>query len=365
MNEINTAKSEKTIPMESIVVARGIAALLVVFHHAGSIASQPRFYGYDAFDGHLTRFTGINFFFVVSGFFIGWVNWKNIGLPGKAWDFAVRRMGRIYPSYWLILIPLIILYQVFPNAGFDSQRAPLNVLFSIVLLPYDGAQPVYGVAWTLVHEFLFCVVISLIILWGRRAIVILPIWGLAIVVGNVFFDHLPYPVDFLLAGVNLQFLIGIGTARLFKSRTVPLPIPCFLTGVLIYFGLIFFGAGFHFKPFEEVILYSLAMALIISGLVQIERRHQPKFPKIVSLFGHASFSLYLIHPIVLSAAIHILTRFIPLNLSAEVAVIIIALVAIAAAIAFDRIVESPLNRAVRQRLDRRPVGVVKSSANAS
>lgn len=361
----HTYASEKSTRMESVVVARGIAALLVVFHHAGSIAGQMRFSGYEAFDGYLTRFTGINFFFVVSGFFIGWVNWKNIGLNGKAWEFAVRRMSRIYPSYWLILFPLIILYQMFPNAGFDSQRDPMNAIFSIVLLPYPGAQPVYGVAWTLVHEFLFCIVIALIIFWGKRAVVFLPIWAAAIVMANLLFKDLPYPLGFLFAGVNLQFLVGIGTARLFKHREVPQPVLCFAAGICLYFGLMIFGGMFGFARFTEVLLYSVAMALILSGLIQLERRHQPKFPKVVSMFGQASFSLYLIHPIVLSASIHVLSRVTPFVSSAELTVLTISSVAIIAAILFDRLIETPLSRFVRQRVETRPDGKLESSSNTT
>lgn len=343
-------KPARSVRLESLVFARGLAAAIVVFHHAGSIASQPRFFGEDAFGGILTRFTGVSFFFVLSGFFIGWVNWKSIGASNATWSFVTKRLSRIYPSYWLVLIPLIILYQVFPNAGDERQRDIVNVFFSIFLLPYPD-QPVLGVAWTLVHELLFCMVFAAVIFFGQRAVRFLFVWAAAIVAVNLFFKELPFPVSFYFNVANLQFLMGILTARLIKERTVPLPAGLLATGIVVYLGFMVFGMHLTTDYFFERVIWATGACLIIAGLTGIERKRPILLPKSMMAFGVASYSIYLIHPIALSFAVHALYRLPTRELPLEVVVVMLAVIGITAGVLFDLLIEAPLARRVREWVD--------------
>jgi exopolysaccharide production protein ExoZ len=151
-------------------LGRGVAAALVVFHHAGDVLVEPRFFGVEGFGGHLRNFNvGVDFFFVLSGFIIAWVHWRDIGDPDRLGRYVVRRFARIYPPYWCILFPLIVLYQIFPGTGAPSQHDIATALLSIPLLP-DINPPVLGVAWTLVHEVFFYALYGVVIAFGRRAI---------------------------------------------------------------------------------------------------------------------------------------------------------------------------------------------------
>lgn len=343
-------KPKRSPRLESLVFARGLAAAIVVFHHAGSIASQPRFFGEDAFGGLLTRFTGVSFFFVLSGFFIGWVNWKSIGVPNATWSFATKRLSRIYPSYWLVLIPLILLYQMFPNAGDERQRDLVNVFFSLFLLPYPD-QPVLGVAWTLVHEFLFCIVFAAVIFCGQRAVRLLFVWAAAIVAINLFFKDLPFPVSFYFNVANLQFLMGILTARLIKERSVPVPGVLLVTGLVVYLGFMVFGMHLTTDYFFERVIWASGACLIIAGLTGIERKKPVLLPKGMMVFGVASYSIYLIHPIALSFAIHALYRLPTREFPVEVVVVMLAVIGITAGVLFDLLIEAPLAQRVRGWVD--------------
>ncbi|MFX8653275.1 acyltransferase family protein, partial [Acinetobacter baumannii] len=46
---------------------------------------------------------GVCFFFVLSGFIIAHVHWKDLGSPDRVSGFLWRRLVRIFPTYWLAL----------------------------------------------------------------------------------------------------------------------------------------------------------------------------------------------------------------------------------------------------------------------
>ncbi len=118
----------------------------------------------------------MDFFFVLSGFIITWIHWSDIGRKERIRSFAAKRFVRIFPPYWFILAPLVILYLVFTGAGQPSQRDPVNIILSILLLP-NPVQPVLGVAWTLTHEIFFYALFAAIIWCEPQGIVDLASMG--------------------------------------------------------------------------------------------------------------------------------------------------------------------------------------------
>ena len=68
--------------LESIQVARGLAALAVVFYHASLLFTQKA--GLNIFSGiGKYGYMGVPFFFVLSGFIIGFAHYKDIGKKEK------------------------------------------------------------------------------------------------------------------------------------------------------------------------------------------------------------------------------------------------------------------------------------------
>lgn len=360
MNETKSDLKVLSSRLDTLVGARFIAALIVVIYHSGSIISQPRFYGEHAFGGILTHFTGVSFFFVLSGFLLGWVNWKAIGTKKEgAWNFVSRRTARIFPSYWLVLIPLIILYQIFPSTGLDQQRDPINILCSIFLLPYPS-HPVLGVAWTLKHEMLFCFLFAGIIWWGKKAVLLLPIWAAGILVANIFFSPLPFPLSFLFFPSNLQFLIGILTARLIKEAVVPTPLLLTFIGGASYLGFMLIGSYYLRDGLYDRIIYGISSALIIAGLVGWERSAKRNVPKLLATLGGASYSIYLIHPIVLSFGATLLFKFHARDWPVGLVIFTLTFFGILGGVLFDRFVEVPLSVYVRKTLfDKKDPGITR------
>jgi peptidoglycan/LPS O-acetylase OafA/YrhL len=327
--------------IEGIEVGRGVAASLVALHHAGNLAAQPRFFGVEGFGGHLGNFNvGIDFFFVLSGFIIAWVHWRDIGERGRVRRYAVRRFVRIYPPYWGVVIPLILLYQLFPLAGVPTQHDFVNGVFSLLLLPYPH-PPVLGVAWTLVHEVFFYALFGFIIVVGWRAIWLFPAWGALIVAGQVI-PHLDFPWGFVLSPFNIEFLFGAAAAIWLRSHTLRFPTFFFLAGMTVFIGSMLLGTHIQDDLFIGRLVFGLSALATLAGMVEYERSYQINVPSYLKFFGEASYAIYLVHPVAESLASHAVTVIFLRTQPVEISIFVLAVTGIVCGCAYHWLIEQPL-----------------------
>ena len=334
----------------TLELGRALAASLVVLHHAGNIMAQPRFYGEHPFSGHLQNFNvGIDFFFVLSGFIITWVHWRDIGDPSRLGNYAAKRFLRIYPPYWGVMIPLAILYLSFPTAGISSQREPINIVLSIFLMP-AVSQPVLGVAWTLVHEVFFYGVFACVIAAGRWGLAIFPIWALAILA----VDRLgvsTFPLSFFASPFNLDFIMGVCAAALLKSRRIPLPAVLFVAGMASFLALMLFALHIQDDSLVSRLAFGGSAFFALLGLVALELKQPVRLPRAFLFFGAASYSVYLVHPLVLSFGVHILSRA-PSVLPNDAVALVLTASGIGAGLLYYKTFEPVLTTIVRNQLSK-------------
>ncbi len=333
----------------TLELGRAFAACLVVFHHAGNIVAQPRFYGEHPFAGHLQNFNvGVDFFFVLSGFIITWVHWIDIGNPARLGRYAIKRFLRIYPPYWGVVIPLAVLYFIFPAAGVPSQHDPLNIMLSIFLLP-AAAQPVLGVAWTLVHEIFFYALFAFVIAAGRVAFAIFPVWALAIIVLN-HGGGSGFPLLFFVSPFNLEFIMGVSAAVLLKNCRVPIPWLFVLAGIGSFVGMMLFAVHVQDDPLTGKLAFGTSALVTLLGLVEMERRHPIRLPDALAFFGAASYSIYLIHPVALSFGVHLAKSGIGFALPLGAITLLLALLGTVAGVAYHARIEPLLISAARRNI---------------
>lgn len=333
----------------AIEAGRGIAALLVVLYHASRILHEPRFYGAMPFAGRVGNFNaGVDFFFVLSGFIIAWVHWRDIGQPGRIAGYARKRFLRIFPPYWGVLIPLTALYLLFPAAGQPSQHDPLNIALSFVLLP-NVVQPVLGVAWTLTHEMFFYVLFAAIIATGWRGFVILPLWALAIVVGHLA-GPLPFPLSFLLSPFNLEFILGVAAAAALRQWTVPAPRLVMGVGIAMFI-LFLFMPHIQADPLFGRLAFGIPSVLFVLGSVEAERFRPFRLPALFGALGAASYVIYLVHPVLLSFGAQLVKRVIDHGLSLEGIVLIMATIGVVGGVVYHHTVERWMTDALRRLVE--------------
>lgn len=142
--------------IRSLQILRGIAALLVVFYHARLVFDIPHDSWFYALSG--IGYAGVNLFFIISGFIMCYTTDRRTG-PLK---FMGRRLVRIAPLYWLILLF---------HAGFHSLTDPQTYL-SMLFIPLSVQSPpflgfaAWTVGWTLNYEMFFYPVFALSLLAG-------------------------------------------------------------------------------------------------------------------------------------------------------------------------------------------------------
>ncbi|WP_420554959.1 acyltransferase family protein [Neptuniibacter marinus] len=99
-------------------------------------------------------FAGVELFFVLSGFIMVFIHWKDMGRRDKFLIFFLKRITRIIPLYWFFLVFLMAIYFSIPQLSPENLQNIVYVLKSFFLIPSDEGF-ILVVAWTLTYEFVF------------------------------------------------------------------------------------------------------------------------------------------------------------------------------------------------------------------
>jgi len=278
---------------------RAFAAFAVVIHHAALgaavfVAALPAPLAAVTNRGYL----GVDFFFVLSGFIIYHTNRGRPKSRHAAYQFAWRRLIRIFVPYLPISLALITAYLAFPAVS--AADRDWGWLASLFLLP-TPQPPALSIAWTLQHEMVFYLLFAALFFSGNLVLGCAA-WALAIIAINLAVmpgdAGLWAPLKFPFALINLEFLFGMVAAHLAMR---PGPRPRVLgSWVLLCLGLatlaVFIVIG---TPRELSAIFGLAIALVLVPVVRLEARGALKAGPWLMFLGGASYSLYLVNaPIV-------------------------------------------------------------------
>jgi len=298
---------------DTIQVLRFGAALMVVLTHCAS--------GY-----FLPGNAGVDIFFVISGFIITRVLGQR-----TAGDFARDRLTRIYPIYWLALLPLL------PWGGaFD----PARLATSASLWPWFGAinLPYLVPGWTLMYELLFYAGACLVLWRGWTR------WLLGAAFLACFLLAARHPLlGFLGNPIIFEFLFGVALAKVRPTRLRALGAAALLLGLLCFplladprFGI----PDWNFLPTDRALIWGIPALLVVWGGLQWEGCFEGRWWRLLVLGGEASYALYLSHATVLLFAPH--NPYLKLALMPPLCVLI--------SLPVHRWIELPVTRAARRLL---------------
>ena len=330
-------------------IARGIAAILVVFFHYKHLfqLSFPNFYNIINY-GKL----GVPLFFVISGYVITASAESTIKKKGSSNQFLKRRFIRIYPAFWLsILVVITCPFLIEAISALKSgqfqlptpepsyfELTAINWLQMITLTKaftpqtiniYENFENVNVVYWTLAIEFQFylCVYFSLLFRnYFRRILALITILSLIIIPLKLNITHglfLPYWPMFALgiimyyiikAGYTLEKIapkknliistlatsaLSIAVTILAYHKTLDTYLISLFANQYIGFALISFILLWIATPLDQIFENAKENGNYISKLII----------KPVNFLGTISYSTYLIHIPILPLATFLIYRF--------------------------------------------------------
>ncbi len=352
------ASSRPTAPLLSLQVLRAVAALLVLVHHAGydadTIAARTGAPAL-ALDRFFDSGFGIHLFFVISGF-IMLRTARGFGSRRGAGVFAVRRLLRVVPLYWLMTSLVIVGAAVAPGLLNTPLGGPGVVLGSYLFVPVpraDGVlRPVLNQGWTLDFEMFFYALFGLSMLLPRRVAV--P--GLAaVLVGLVALGRVVPSRFWLLAvwtdGLLLEFLFGLaiaiaaeGGARFGRAGCRAAMLAGAAAAVLLG------PLTGRFAWMSVWITGGVPAALLVAGAVLGPVWRPSPAILALALVGDASYSLYLSHPFAVRLMRSAWLGVVPADVPPALYLALACAAAIALGLALHRCVERPMTEALQRRI---------------
>lgn len=337
--------------LQGVEAARGLAAMLVVLVHASAMLAPAKYLGEMPLAG-LFKFghAGVDYFFVLSGFIIYFIHAHELGQRHRLGVYWQKRFVRIYPVYWIVLAGYGLLLWVSPTPGL-TERIPAVVASAVVLYPHS-LGPILGVAWSLSHEILFYLMFSVLFIsrtWGR---LVMGVWGVLIVFNvltGTFTDS--FWGGFVLRLFNAHFFFGLLVAHAVRHWPVRWPALFLWGGTGLFFGAGLLESWGPAMPTEWPPLhlaYACGAAAMLYGVVMLERSGRLVVPRLAVTLGTASYSIYLLHTIIivlLQQVLLLIKPHVPLPPTLVLAVIVV--VAVGVSVEFSRRVEQPLMRRLR------------------
>jgi len=288
---------------------RGFAALSVLFFHVMLMEKKwgsgnlilPRLLDLGA--------SGVDLFFVISGFMMVTVTRGKFQQKGAIKQFAYNRISRIYPLYWFYSSILLCVFVIKPEVINPSMLNQVNILESFLLLP-QNICPLLMVGWPLVHEMYFYIVFTLILMTPEKHLLkFLLFWALACISVHMIMSDFPKLsfnpyIKIIFNPLTLEFIAGCLTAILIFKGTTKYGLISLIIGICI---LVIVGIFYHaypsipiFNSQLRIILFGLPYSLAVYGAVAIETGKGKSFSVLLRKIGDQSYSLYLSHTIVIN-----------------------------------------------------------------
>lgn len=293
--------------LHNLQALRGVACLMVFGIHLGIWESH-----YGISRPLLTPllwfgYAGVDLFFVLSGFLIAHTQWSAVGRPAKLPGYLFRRAWRIYPAFWVMML-LAVSAMELANAvppAVDGDRSA-RWLTWLSLFPTMTPNLYVPVAWTLPYELMFYAAFGLLLLTPRPVAPWLLVgWAVAVgavaaTTGWLYFSPLPL-VQHAVNPHVWEFLLGCGIAGLLRLNVTRFGRVAVLLGVgwaaawVPVFNTAKTPYEMGMNPLLRVFVFGPAAALIVYGVVAVERRGGWVFPHWLQRIGDASYSIYLWH----------------------------------------------------------------------
>ena len=340
--------------MQNLQIVRGISALLVCCYHSRSFLNGDVLFGEILFK---MGFIGVPVFFIISGFIMVYTTKElSSNTSRNVYNFLLKRIIRVAPLYYLctIIFLLITNFQNFLDDGL------LRVIKVFLFIPI-GKWPPLDVGWTLNYEMFFYLLFGISFLFREKRYVFIyfTIIILIFIVPLLINEPITlYPyyyrfaktyLDLIINPLLLFFLLGVffgNTVAFFNLKNNIIIIYASLA--IIIFTLFYFNCIKFFQA--DLIICGL---LVHSMLLLDYKNIKIPIPKIFIYFGDISYSIYLVHLLIIIYLPQFLTKIglIQFINSKIIFLLIIILTVVVSAILYE-LIEKRFTKYLKNKLIR-------------
>jgi exopolysaccharide production protein ExoZ len=292
--------------IQNIQALRGIAALLVVSSHMLRIEGKYAQFDYLLPDFLMIGNSGVDLFFVISGFVMVFVTRGTFQHNEPVNRFLYCRFTRIYPLYWFYSTLILCAYIVQPTLVNSSQGNRVNIIASYLLIPQD-LLPLVNVGWTLIYEIYFYIAFALLLLLPKTKFLFgLIFWGTCIVAANIYFGESNNAfLHVYRHPLTLEFIAGCLIAELYFNRPLfgnakAVTLLAIVMWILTYYAFREITGKTAPTGWIRIMVFGVPALITLYGALLFESKHQMVMPRWLCRIGDASYSIYLSHVIVLT-----------------------------------------------------------------
>lgn len=347
--------------IRNIQMLRGVAALMIVIVHC-MLAESKNLAGGILPGAFELGQTGVDLFFVISGFIMVYIQPAPLNAPRLWGRFLVHRLTRVYPPLWIVMFPMALVYLKHPELFNNYYHHKMELMRSFLLLPQDYVPPL-GVAWTLIHEIYFYLVVSLALIFRPPARTLFgAVWFILVLGVFCLFGRSGFGgnrwLELIFSPFSLTFLLGYFAGLWYSARPFSGVGPGLLWGALGFTGI---ALAYRFVPFygfypdnnylSRFLCYGLPCAVFLLAALALENATRNRLAWLFNL-GNLSYALYLVHVPILTviykgvASLHRSVLF-----SSITALIFSCAASIGTAALFHRCLELRITRAARKLLE--------------
>lgn len=309
---------DKRIP--EIDGLRGVAILIVIVWHYlnNQLVYSESFLSVNFKQLTSIFWSGVDLFFVLSGYLIGGILLKNKGKQNYFKTFYIRRFFRIFPLYYFFLILYALLFFSIPGLNkkipdlFSNSLQQLPFYFYFQNFLMESKQSLgsgwQSITWSLAIEEQFYLLLPFLIFIIKKRFIIIPLTLILILApffrylssDNWFSMYLLFQcrMDSLITGVFIALIFEnvILTEKLKGSKNL-----MYLIFVLFGAGMLAYSAGYQFIPgylFYSWINFFYGMLILITVLFKENNLNRLLRNRMLGKIGIVSYGIYLSHLII-------------------------------------------------------------------
>jgi exopolysaccharide production protein ExoZ len=341
----------------SIQFLRFVAATSVVLFHSVEAISKYLLKDTSALFLHIANFgaSGVHIFFVISGFIMVYTSFSEPTSRFEFSKFVHRRATRIYPIYIIYCGVYLAIY----NLLLTGKHITIGQSFWSLSLWPGYSSLIIGPGWTLSFEIYFYLAFAIAMLAGLRlGLALLTIGFLVAVLMRPLLDTSQPAIHVATNPLLIEFLLGAWIGYAFVAR---LRVRSFVSTLLLAgsAGGFLVGVLFGYRHLPTALTWGVPSALLVAGLAFRESNGPlPRVMTTTSFLGDSSYSLYLLH--ILLIDLIVLPLFYLLgptrsgtglvtDLAAAAGSLVIAAICVVAAVAAYELVERKITAMLQRR----------------